>query len=411
MNNLKFKTVLVCLLLVTILFFSNNFGLLDIEKTAIITAIGIDIKDDKYEITAQIAVPEATDTNAENKKTQLSGVGNTVGEALKEIGDTSGWYPQLYFCNLLVLGKETTNQNCIKMLDYFAKTLRLQDSAVVVLAEGSAKEILESTSPLDNISSFALQKILLKAQGFNDDVATVDIKSFCAGYYSDFGASFMPIVKVKKVEEGDNASGGQSSEGSSSSSSGQEQASASEGGTKTGGSCVFVASNTALYKDGFLVGNLNSEQTIMLNAFRGKSLRHTTLAINDVSPSLLESQHNYLFTILRCNPKIQLKATKNSLKLDIDVSIYGKISDLNAEYSDSTYSKNLLISNAVKDAFTQKITDIINSLIDTTKQTGCDFLGIGEKLYRYNYKHYARYKDNYINKMQTEVRVSLTGQK
>ena len=86
------------------------------------------------------------------------------------------------------------------MIDYFAKTLRLQDSAILVFAEGSAKELLEITTPLDSISSFALQKILLKTEGFDRDVATNDIKSFCSGYYSYSGSSFIPLVKAKKIQ-------------------------------------------------------------------------------------------------------------------------------------------------------------------------------------------------------------------
>ena len=197
----KFKFFSLLLLLVITLFFSNDFGLVNIEKTAIITAIGIDYDNGEYSVVAQIAVPEATTSTTENKKAEITGKGKTVGSAIRNIGELSGWFPQLAFCNLIILGNNTLQQNVIKILDYFTKSLRVQDSAVVVLAENKASDILYTSTPLDNVTSFAIQKILLKDLGFELGVATNDIKSFCIGYYSETGSSYMPIIKKLNANE------------------------------------------------------------------------------------------------------------------------------------------------------------------------------------------------------------------
>ena len=62
----KFLPILVGFTL--LLFLTNNFGLIDIEKTAIIIALGIDRVEStqKYEVTAQIAVPQSTDSSKNN---------------------------------------------------------------------------------------------------------------------------------------------------------------------------------------------------------------------------------------------------------------------------------------------------------------------------------------------------------
>ena len=103
MNKLKSRIVLLIIFAFFVVFFSNDFGLIDIKKTAIVTAIAIDKQGDLYEVTTQIAVPEATDTNTENQKAQVSGKGATIGGAIKDIGDISGWYPKLDFCNLIII--------------------------------------------------------------------------------------------------------------------------------------------------------------------------------------------------------------------------------------------------------------------------------------------------------------------
>ena len=105
MRYLKPKIIALCFAFLFIMMMSNDFGIVDIEKTSIITAIAID-KDDTgdYLVSAQIAVPEATDNNSENQKALISGTGKTIGGAIKDLGNISGWYPKLAFCNLIIIG-------------------------------------------------------------------------------------------------------------------------------------------------------------------------------------------------------------------------------------------------------------------------------------------------------------------
>ena len=61
MKNLWKKISLILAGAVVVLFFSNDFGLIDVEKTAIITAIGVDLAESgNFELTVQIAVPQVS---------------------------------------------------------------------------------------------------------------------------------------------------------------------------------------------------------------------------------------------------------------------------------------------------------------------------------------------------------------
>ena len=51
----------------------------------------------------------------------------------------------------------------------------------------------------------------------------------------------------------------------------------------------------------------------------------------------------------------------------------------------------------------------IEKLIETEIESGCDFLKIKEKLYRYNNKQYSKYKDNYLTKLTSFVTVNVNG--
>jgi len=406
MKYVKTKLIIAALFFVFVFFFSNDFGLIDIEKTAIITAIAIDSAENEYEVTAQIAVPEATDKNSENKKAQISGKGGTIGAAIKDIGDKSGWFPNLQFCNVLIVGENLTHENVLKVLDYFSKTLRVQDSALVITTDKKAKELLEVSTPLDNISSFALQKILLKNPGFDSDVAEMDIKNFCIDYYSESRSSYMPLVKLNKQETAatpDTGSGGGSGGAGSGGSGG-----AGSGGTNSDGSTLFNASSTALFYDGVKTGELNEKQTLAMSALTD-TFKGTTIELLDVTTD--GETKNFLITVFRCNPKITVDADEESLNVKIDLDVYCKIVDQNAEKSDVTYSKNVPLPDAVKEKATEFFTTHINELIEAEKSTGCDFLFLKRKLFQRHYKHYARYKDSFFSVMKHEINVSVSGQK
>ncbi len=409
MKNIKrIKFILLGLAFVFIFFFSSDFGLIDVEKTSIITAFAIDLEgENQYSVSAQIAVPEATDTNSENQKALLTGKGSTIGGAVKDLGDISGWFPKLSFCNLILVGGEFKDTNVIKVLDYFAKTLRLQDSALIAFTEGKASELLQVASPLDNISSFAIQKVLLKTDGFDEDTATTDIKTFCAGYYSSSSSSLMPIIKKKPSDENQQESGN-----SSGSSGGGEQSSGSsgqQGQTKTDGKFLFDTKTTALFKNGLKVGELDEDLTLAYNCIN-KKINGTTITVNDV-PYKDDQTCNYLLKIMTSKRKITLSVDNNCPTLNIDLSLYCKINDQNSDQSDRTLSENQPLPQPLIDKATEQLKKHITELVETSVKTECDFLKVKEKLYRFNHKQYSRFKDNVLTAMETNINVTVSGQK
>lgn len=406
------KIAALALAAVFFMFFSNDFGLIDIEKTAIITACAIDLdKSGEYKVTAQIAVPEATDTNTENQRAQISGKGATVGSAIKNIGDSSGWFPQLCFCNLIIVGGGFTDYNLINILDYFSKTLRIHDSALIVMAEKEGAELLKLATPLDNVSSFALQKIILKNAGLNRDIAVCDVKSFCTGYYSDAGASFMPIIKVvsqKSENEQSSAEGGssESSGGGSGGSSGGGSSEGTSGGAK--GDAIFNANTTALFLHGIKVGELDENLTLVFNALT-QDFATTTFEVKDVESGT--ATKNYLLTVFSCDRKTALTVSESGIRFDVQLNIYAKISDVNGQSDDLEYVENLPLPYFLKERAEKDFTDRINELIRTEIETKCDFLDIKKELYRKHNSFYAKFKDNFTENLDFTVNVTFSGQK
>ena len=60
------------------LFFTTDFGLVDIHKTSIVVAVGIDVTEDGYDVTAQAAIPTPAQGGGSASYTQVTGSGATV---------------------------------------------------------------------------------------------------------------------------------------------------------------------------------------------------------------------------------------------------------------------------------------------------------------------------------------------
>lgn len=389
------KITLFGLIFCALLYFSNNFGLIDIEKTAIITAVGLDLEKDEYEITVQIAIPQANNSAQENQKAVISATGATTSEALHQIGDITGWYPNLGFCNLIVLGEDLLVGDVNVCIDYFAKTLKLQDSACVTACQGKAKDLLLAVTPLDNISSFAIQKILLKNPGMTSDVATVNIKSFSVGYYSNSASSHMPFIRTIDVEGGGNEKG---------------QENGGEGGQKQqqDKEKVFDASYTAMFKDGLMVGMLDDHETKTFNLLNEK-VKENFFIVDDVEMQGLKS--DFLLNITHNNCRKKLEIVNGRPILEIDAHLYARVEDRTTYDPEQGLMSNALLPEPVGKKAQEDFVRYISSIVKKCKDSGCDLLSLDNQLFRYHNKYYEALRENLYDDLQLKVKAVFTGAK
>lgn len=391
------KVMLFGMIFCALLYFSNNFGLIDIEKTAIITAVGIDIseKDEsEYEVTVQIAIPQASNTSTENEKGVISADGATVSEALRQIGDITGWYPNLSFCNLIVLGEDLLVGDVNVCIDYFSKTLKIQDSACVTACQGKAKSLLKDVTPLDNISSFAIQKILLKNPGMTSDVATVNIKDFSVGYYSPASSSYMPYIRAIEVE-----GGGESK---------TDGAGSGSGGGQKEKEKVFDASYTAMFKDGYFVGMLDDHETKTFNLLN-ESVKENYFIVDDVE--MHGVKEDFLLNITQNKCKMRLKVENGAPVLHVTAHLYARVEDRSTYEKREGLQSNAIIADAVTKKAEEDFVEYLGAIIKKSRESGCDILELDNRLYRYNYDDYGKFHGRLYDEMQLDANVTFTGVK
>lgn len=420
MKNLWKKISLILAGAVVVLFFSNDFGLIDVEKTAIITAIGVDLAESgNFELTVQIAVPQVSSSQSENKKAIVSCEGDTVSFALHEIGTRTGWYPKLSFCNLIVLGEKMLNEGDVTaIVEYFARTVKIQDSAILTACEDTAKELLQVSTPLDNLSAFALQKILIKNPGQANDVFAANIKFFSIGLYSQSGASLIPYIRKIATHGDPGDKTGSPTESGSSSESGQSQDSDQEsGGTTQSGNMdggggttakefVFDATSSVLFNRGTPVGIMDSDMTLAMNFLIRRS-GDTVYGVHDVIKN--GTKENYLLTVTDNDCSLDLMFENGKPVMNVKAHLFAQIDDTTDRLDGASVADKFNLPPEVTEKAEKQFRETIYKIYDLAKQTGADIFKMKNKLYRFHHKYYEVMKEDLYERMEIRTDIRFAG--
>lgn len=378
----------LCLLIVAaviLIFFSNDFGLVDIQKTAIVLAVGIDRDGEDFALTAQIAVPKGSDrTTGGTSSVEIEGRGATVPDCIADIYAKTGWVPKLVFCNLVLLGESAVQADVFSCLDFFLRNEYIPNSCQLAACEGSAGEMLSSQSAIDDTSALALSKLFSDAAKKSGYVMTTTLREFAVGYYGVSGSGYMPYVRAQTQEGG--SGGADSSGGGTGSSGGSEESGAQE-------QKVYSAEETAIFSGGRLAAVLPREQTFAFSLLEG----------NVYTGSFQADGQTYV--VLKNSGSVGLELSDvpmATLSLELRVQLYGT----REASSPEEIAKSMLTPEQEARA-EEVLTGYLSDLWDSCVQTGCDLFELRAKLYRTSLAEYGQWKDSILSaavKIETSVK-------
>ncbi|MBO7214061.1 MAG: hypothetical protein J6V66_01040 [Clostridia bacterium] len=388
----KFYLIIFAIVLVN--FLTLDFLLIDVEKTALIVAIGVDKVEEGYEVTAQIAVPEATNQSTKSNESVIYAKGKTLYDAVSEIGNRTGWYPKLSFCNLIILGNSIFEENVMGVVDFFVRSYKVEDSAILCASEGPAKELLMSVSPLDNISSFALTKIFVRDHNNASAILTTTIKDFSILYYSPAKSGFMPMVKMVKTEDkGDNTS----------STSSLTSNSGASGDKSKNTPVVYDAETCLLFNNGYMVGKIFGDECLFYSMFeKDANDAYFTLPVTDDDGA----SGMALISIKKANSTLCLKKDGGEFALHGNLKLRLKISD--TDFPESM--KEIATIGKLNDKTLKQAEAYVQNTLEETfiksKNLGCDLFETTDMLYRKFNKDFDREKGEFFKNLKCLFTVS-----
>ena len=193
-----------------LLFASNDFGLIDIQKTAIVLALGVDAsaQEGLLDVTAQIGSADANGA-AQASNITIERV-STVGEAIARLNRRTGWYPTFVHCRLLLLGGKTAERDVFGILDYFLRSEYIEDSCLLALCAGRAQAALEAGAPGGELTANAIAKVFSGEAQKTGLVSAVSLREFAKGYYGAGASGRLPyLTLLQEAESGPPQGSGQ----------------------------------------------------------------------------------------------------------------------------------------------------------------------------------------------------------
>ncbi len=383
-RRLPLKIYLAVTAIVIFVFFANNFGLVDVQKTAIIVAAGIDRIEEGFTLTAQIAVPSGGNSPSNTSHVEVHGSGKTVADCISQLYSRTGRVPKFIFCNLIILGEDAVKEDVFGSLDFFLRSEYVSDACFLATCKGTAEEVLRAESALDESSSASIQKLFSEAAVKSGRVSPTTLKDFSIGYYGASKSGAMPYVRVSEFEEG-GAQGGGSSEQNGSS------------GDEKQNKKVFSAEETAIFTQGRLAALLPAEETFAYNllqgnVFAGAFTVQTEEGKNSVS--ILKDEGEATLN-MKGAPTAELK-----ISLRVDMSNRSTPSDIH-EIANSVPSDELCRRAE------QLLTQTVDSLWARCKQTKCDLFFLLRQLYRSSPPLYREWEETLLSVARANVQISV----
>lgn len=392
-------------------FFSNDFGLVDIQKTAVILAAGIDRTEAGYELTAQISVPKGGESAGGTASVELTGRGETVADCLMQMYANSGWVPKFDFCSLVLLGEETAHAGAMPALNYFLHNEYMSDDCAVAACEGRAGELLQKKSAIDDTPSLAIAKLFSGATEKSGATVKNTLREFAVSTLGKAESSFMPYIRAFPDGEGESAGGSaEGSSGNAGSGGGSEESSSGSnaGGSDDAGSgagkgeapVLFRAEETALFFRGRMTGLLSAEETFAYNLLMG----HVSAGILTVEG---EDGLPVSLSIKRGTGKAAL-SDGETLRAELSVSLKVLVSDRAEE--DFLAGTETNVATRTDEARAEELLrGYVSSLWETCGESGCDLFLLARELYRRDPGRYETEKERFPSGIGADISVTVRG--
>lgn len=383
----------VWIIILLLLFVSiGNDRSIDVSDRTLVHAVGIDQDDSGCTVTLQIFKSDGagSDTQIDPSKTNTRIISNTAptfNEAMSLCEKQLGNYIFIGHNQVIVIGSKTDLSDPEELLSYFIRNKDNFLGVDVVLAENTAKEVLNVQIPTGTITMENFREIvaMYRDKGTAIPSNMVDFINQCKK--SDKSAA-LPVISLNQQEESSQAEqGGQSSEGQSSGggqdekqNSGQKNQGQSGGGeeSQSNQAAVISIDKNAVISHGKIVGELNPQETQCVNFIKGRT-KYGMVTVN------FEGKKIGVDLIKRYS-KSKVKIKDNKILYNVDLSIVATTD--NSSYTESDKEKiALLIESEIK----KQCEDTFNKVMF---EYNADIFDLCRLIRHYYPKIHLEYKDN-----------------
>lgn len=374
MKNKVFVLLLLCLFLCG----CGNYR--ELNQIAIITGVGIDKKDDKYEVSLLIAnagKSETTSKEGESQPTVYSGKGESLVEATKEVDRKTP--KQLYFghINVVLMSEKVAEEGFLNIADWLLRNPESRKKFYLLMTkDASAKEVLEIVSPLEAFPSQNIATLM----GSNEETQAITNSVTYSDFINDILTSGTEPILPSITIVGDEEDGNDKSNLDT-----------------TNPESYLKLETIALFKNDKFKGFASDDDSKAINILKN-TVKQSVFTIN-------YDNSNVNLTTKNISSKIKIKSAK---EFDIKVSGDATLAEINSN-TDLNSEKTI---KEIEKELNKVVKNQINKAIEKMQtKYKSDIFGFGNLIYK-NYpntwkKVKNKWNDVYFPKIKVNVQTDL----
>lgn len=326
----------------------------ELNELGIVSAMGISKDGDLYNLDIQLLNVLDSEKSGLNKSpiTVISGQGENIFEAARSMNKKTSKVFFLADVDYVFLDQSVLNDGLDEIMDFLIRDTRLSLNFLVVTStENKSLDILSSISHFDTNSANNLYDAVMNSEIRYGGINSLHVRELINNYYAKGKYTIFPNVYIKDTSK--------SSENDSLEDSKSES--------------YVEVKNMVFFKDKEAI-ELTDEETKGVNFLRNK-IKNATLTI--------ECDGGY-FTIETLESKMKLKS-----KLNIDqLNVKGNVGAEIVYYGCKDNLDNADVLKSISKKAEKEVESYITKAFNKSKKYNYDFLGLGNYIYKNNYKYF-----------------------
>lgn len=326
----------------------------ELNELGIVSAMGISKDGDLYNLDIQLLNVLDSEKSGLNKSpiTVISGQGETIFEAARSMNKKTSKVFFLADVDYVFLDQSVLNDGLDEIMDFLIRDTRLSLNFLVVTStENKSLDILSSISHFDTNSANNLYDAIMNSETRYGGINSLHVRELINNYYAKGKYTLFPNVYIKDTSK--------SSENDSLEDSKSES--------------YVEVKNMVFFKDKEAI-ELTDEETKGVNFLRNK-IKNATLTI--------ECDGGY-FTIETLESKMKLKSKLNIDQLNVNGNVGAEI----VYYGCKDNLDNADVLKSISKKAEKEVESYITKAFNKSKKYNYDFLGLGNYIYKNNYKYF-----------------------
>lgn len=326
----------------------------ELNELGIVSAMGISKDGDLYNLDIQLLNVLDSEKSGLNKSpiTVISGQGVTIFEAARSMNKKTSKVFFLADVDYVFLDQSVLNDGLDEIMDFLIRDTRLSLNFLVVTStENKSLDILSSISHFDTNSANNLYDAVMNSEIRYGGINSLHVRELINNYYAKGKYTIFPNVYIKDTSK--------SSENDSLEDSKSES--------------YVEVKNMVFFKDKEAI-ELTDEETKGVNFLRNK-IKNATLTI--------ECDGGY-FTIETLESKMKLKSKLNIDQLNVNGNVGAEI----VYYGCKDNLDNADVLKSISKKAEKEVESYITKAFNKSKKYNYDFLGLGNYIYKNNYKYF-----------------------